>query len=123
MFGSAGHRDFYKRPMMGKISNEFADITILTAEDPRLESLKDINDQIEKGWNEGEHKTAQLFRFDDTSNNVECRRNAIQKAIDLAHEGDTIIITGKAHEKSLCFGQTEYPWSDIEETKRILSIS
>jgi len=123
VFGSAGHRDFYKRPMMGKVSNELADITILTAEDPRLESLKDINDQITQGWNEGKNKEAQLFRFDDDQDNVESRRNAIRKAFELAEEGDTIVITGKAHEKSLCFGQTEYPWNDIEETKKLLTIS
>jgi UDP-N-acetylmuramoyl-L-alanyl-D-glutamate--2,6-diaminopimelate ligase len=123
VFGVAGHRDFYKRPMMGKISNELADITILTAEDPRLESLKEINDQIESGWNEGNNKDAELIRFDDVSNNVANRRDAIKKGLELAKEGDTVVITGKAHEKSLCFGQTEYPWSDIEETQKLLSIS
>ncbi len=123
VFGCAGHRDFYKRPMMGKISNELADISILTAEDPRLEVLKDINDQIEKGWREGNNKGAQLIRFDDTTNNVESRRQAIKKAFELAQPEDVILITGKAHEKSLCFGQIEYPWNDIEEAKRLLSIS
>jgi UDP-N-acetylmuramoyl-L-alanyl-D-glutamate--2,6-diaminopimelate ligase len=120
VFGTAGHRDFYKRPVMGKISNELADITILTAEDPRLESLKDINDQIEKGYREGSNKDGILIRFDDVSNNVENRRDAIKKALELAQPDDTVIITGKAHEKSLCFGQIEYPWSDIEETKKLL---
>jgi UDP-N-acetylmuramoyl-L-alanyl-D-glutamate--2,6-diaminopimelate ligase len=123
VFGSAGHRDFYKRPMMGKISNELADITILTAEDPRLESLKDINDQIESGWKEGNNKNGELIRFDDMSSNVTNRRDAIKKGLELARSGDTIVITGKAHEKSLCFGQTEYPWNDIEETKKLLTTS
>jgi UDP-N-acetylmuramoyl-L-alanyl-D-glutamate--2,6-diaminopimelate ligase len=123
VFGSAGHRDFYKRPMMGKISNELADITILTAEDPRLESLQDINDQIESGWNEGKNQNGKLIRFDDVGNNVENRRDAIKKGLELAAEGDTVVITGKAHEKSLCFGQVEYPWNDIEETKKLLSNS
>ncbi len=123
VFGSAGHRDFYKRPMMGKVSNELADITILTAEDPRLESLKEINDQIETGWKEGKNKNSTLIRFDDVSNNVVNRRDAIKRALEIAQPDDIIIITGKAHEKSLCFGQTEYPWNDIEETKKLLAIS
>jgi len=123
IFGCAGHRDFYKRSMMGKISNELADITILTAEDPRLENLKEINDQIELGWHKGSNNEGKLIRFDDISNNVVNRRDAIKKGLELAKEGDTVIITGKAHEKSLCFGQTEYPWNDIEETKLLLSIS
>lgn len=123
VFGSAGHRDFYKRPMMGKISNELADITILTAEDPRLESLKDINDQIELGWNSGKNKDSKLIRFDDVSHNVKNRRDAIKKGLELANDGDIVIITGKAHERSLCFGQIEYPWNDIEETKKMLASS
>jgi UDP-N-acetylmuramoyl-L-alanyl-D-glutamate--2,6-diaminopimelate ligase len=121
VFGSAGQRDFYKRPIMGKISNENSDITILTAEDPRLESLAEINDQIESGWKEGNNKEGQLIRFDDISNNVAVRRDAIQKALDIARDGDLVIITGKAHEMSLCFSQTEYPWNDIDEVKKLLN--
>jgi len=120
VFGSAGRRDFYKRPEMGKISNELADITILTAEDPRLEDLKVINDQIEKGWREGKNQNGQLIRFDYMDRDVGVRRDAISKALELARNGDVVIITGKAHEKSLCFGQTEYPWNDIDEVKALL---
>lgn len=122
VFGTAGHRDFYKRPLMGKISNELADITILTAEDPRLESLKDINDQIEKGWREGSNSNGELIRYDDDQHNVEVRREAIKKGVELATEGDLVIITGKAHERSLCFGQVEYDWNDIDEVKKILNL-
>lgn len=119
VFGSAGHRDFYKRPMMGAMSNEYADITILTAEDSRLESLEEINDSIEKGWRDN-GKEGELIRFDYTDKDVEVRRDAIKKALEIALPGDMVIITGKAHETSLCFGQTEYPWNDIEETKTLL---
>lgn len=122
VFGSAGQRDFYKRPVMGKISNENCDITILTAEDPRLESLKDINDQIETGWKEGNNTKGTLIRFDDDQKNVKVREDAIQKALDIAKKEDVIIITGKAHEMSLCFGQEEYPWNDIEQVKKLLNI-
>ena len=120
VFGCAGRRDFYKRPEMGKISNELSDITILTAEDPRFENLKDINDQIEKGWNGGKNKNAKLFRFDNMDQNVQVRRDAIIKGLELVEDGDVVIITGKAHEESLCFGQIEYPWNDIEEVKNLL---
>jgi UDP-N-acetylmuramoyl-L-alanyl-D-glutamate--2,6-diaminopimelate ligase len=120
VFGCAGLRDTTKRYSMGKISNELADITILTAEDPRTESLKDINDEIERGWNDG-GKDGEIIRFDYDNQDVKVRREAIKKAINLAKKGDTVIITGKAHEQSLCFGNTEYDWSDIEETKKILN--
>jgi UDP-N-acetylmuramoyl-L-alanyl-D-glutamate--2,6-diaminopimelate ligase len=119
VFGCAGLRDTAKRYEMGKISNQFSDITILTAEDPRTENLEEINDEIERGWRDGGRR-GKLIRFDRADKNVEVRRDAIKKAIKLAKDGDTIIITGKAHEKSLCFGDTEYDWNDINEVQRLL---
>jgi UDP-N-acetylmuramoyl-L-alanyl-D-glutamate--2,6-diaminopimelate ligase len=120
VFGCAGLRDSSKRYSMGKISNQLADITVLTAEDPRTENLKDINDEIERGWRDGK-KEKKLFRFDNQEENVNVRRKAIKKALELAESGDTVIITGKAHEKSLCFGDIEYDWNDIVETKKLLT--
>jgi len=121
VFGSAGHRDQYKRPEMGKFSNQLADITILTAEDCRQESLEKINDAIEEGWRDGGNKESEIYRFDYTNRDVMVRRDAIKKALELAKEGDLVIITGKAHEKSLCFGQIEYPWDDIVEVRKLLT--
>lgn len=121
VFGCAGLRDTSKRYSMGKISNEIADISILTAEDPRTEKLKDINDEIESGWKDGGFNQKTLIRFDNDKINVNVRREAIKKALEIADSGDTVIITGKAHEKSLCFGDIEYPWNDIDETEKILN--
>lgn len=120
VFGCAGLRDATKRFDMGKVSNELADVSIITAEDPRTEELEEINDEIERGWNAGQGE-GELMRFDDDSINADVRRNAIKRALDIAKEGDTVIITGKAHEKSLCFDDTEYDWNDIEETKKLLN--
>lgn len=100
VFGSAGLRDVTKRPIMGKISDELADISILTAEDPRTESLNNIIDQINSGFKK--HKP---LRIPD-------RQEAINSAIKMANVDDIIILTGKAHEKSMCFGKKEYPWSE-----------
>ena len=52
--------------------------------------------------------------------NVEVRRDAIKKALSIAKEGDVVIIAGKAHEQSLCFGQVEYDWNDIDEVRGML---
>lgn len=121
VFGCAAKRDEYKRPVMGKYAKEYADITILTAEDCRTESLKEINNQIGKGWRSVNTKEERmLFRFDNDNENVKVRRRAIKKAISLAKDGDTILITGKGHEKSLCFGLKEYNWNEIEEVQRLL---
>ncbi len=121
VFGCASQRDDGKRLLMGKIAKKYADVTILTAEDPRQECLKAINDQIVYGWNEVVFSNNRsLIRFDDDREKVAIRRKAIQKALSLATGGDVVLITGKGHENSLCFGTREYSWSDIRETKGLL---
>lgn len=120
VFGCAGQRDALKRPRMGEAAAKYADITILTAEDPRTEELKEINNQIEAGYNSYISKCnlkgkKQLYRFDDISTNTENRRSAIAKAISIANEGDIIVCAGKGPEKSMCFGTTEYDWDEKAE--------
>ena len=50
------------------------------------------------------------------------RRKAIKKALSLAKDGDVVLVTGKGHEQSLCFGEEERPWNDIEEVNKILKV-
>ncbi len=105
-FGSAGLRDKEKRRMMAEIAAETADYAVLTAEDPRTESLDAILDEMAagaraKGGVEGET----FWRVPD-------RGEAIRKMISLARPGDVIMACGKGHEQSMCFGETEYPWDD-----------
>ena len=114
VFGCAGLRDAAKRPMMGEIAGRLADRVVITAEDPRTESLDDIMAQIalgceEVGGREGEH----YWRIGD-------RGEAIEFAIKMAQPGDLVIVTGKGHERSMCFGTTEYPWSDHEVVREAL---
>lgn len=105
VFGCAGLRDHSKRPLMGRIAVKYADKVIITAEDPRTESLDDIyKDIIGSLSNE---QCVMSIRVDD-------RQQAIQKAVSMAKKGDIVVVTGKGHEKSMCFGKTEYPWSDRE---------
>jgi len=106
IFGSAGLRDREKRRMMAEVSARMADITILTAEDPRTESLDDILGEMagaaaEQGGVEGEN----FFRVPD-------RGEAIRIAINMAQPGDLVLALGKGHEQSMCFGVTEYRWDD-----------
>lgn len=114
VFGCAGLRDRAKRPMMGEIAGQLADRVIITAEDPRTEDLKAIMDQIAQGCKEaGREEDTDFWRIGD-------RGEAIQFAIDRAEPGDLVIITGKGHEKSMCFRTTEYPWSDHEAVQAAL---
>ena len=113
-FGCAGLRDVGKRPMMGEIAAQLADFTVITAEDPRTEPLNGIIEQIAVGCeNEGAREGERYWRVGD-------RREAIHFAIQHAHPGDLILVTGKGHERSMCFGTTEYPWSDQEVLREAL---
>jgi len=114
VFGSAGLRDRAKRPMMGQIAGQLADIVIITAEDPRTEDLNTIMEEIARGCKKaGREEGTDFWRISD-------RGEAIQFAINRAEPGDLVIITGKGHEKSMCFGTTEYPWSDHEAVREAL---
>jgi len=101
VFGSAGHRDHSKRPLMGAASEKYATQTILTEEDYRTENIDHINNEIQSGMSD----TANVTRIND-------RKEAITAALKEANKGDVVIITGKGHEQSLCRGTTEYPWDD-----------
>ena len=48
------------------------------------------------------------------------RGEAIQFAVDMAEAGDLVLVAGKGHEKSMCFGTTEHPWSDREVVEKAL---
>ena len=114
VFGCAGLRDRAKRPMMGEIAGQLADRVIITAEDPRTEDLNAIMEEIARGCKKaGREEGTDFWRIGD-------RGEAIQFAIDRAEPGDLVIITGKGHEKSICFGTTEYPWSDHEAVSEAL---
>jgi UDP-N-acetylmuramoyl-L-alanyl-D-glutamate--2,6-diaminopimelate ligase len=115
VFGSAGLRDRQKRRMMAETSAQLADLTILTAEDPRTESLDDILHEMAAGAeakNGVEGKT--FWRVPD-------RGEAIRLAVGLARPGDVVITCGKGHEQSMCFGETEYPWDDRIAMRAALS--
>lgn len=106
VFGSAGLRDVDKRRTMAETAADLADLTVLTAEDPRTESLADILDMMAagcrvKGGIEGE-----------TFVRVPDRGQAIYYACQLAGSGDLVMACGKGHEQSMCFGTTEHPWDD-----------
>lgn len=104
VFGSAGERDHAKRPFMGEISSKYADILFLTSEDPRTENANKIIDEIASGI---EKKDAKVFKLVD-------RKDAINAAIEMAGKGDLVVITGKAHEKSMTYGKKETEWDEYK---------
>ena len=117
VFGSAGERDRTKRPEMGKISSMFSDILLITAEDPRSENIDKINADILSGVRDRDQKLS-----DGAVILIEDRQQAINKAVELAKQNDMVIITGKAHEKSMNYGKGEVPWDDYKAVKKALSL-
>ena len=115
IFGSAGLRDKEKRRMMAETSAELADLTVLTAEDPRTESLDGILEEMvagarSRGGREGET----FWRVPD-------RGAAIKFGLQLAHPGDIVLACGKGHEQSMCFGKLEHLWDDRIAMRSALS--
>jgi UDP-N-acetylmuramoyl-L-alanyl-D-glutamate--2,6-diaminopimelate ligase len=114
VFGCAGLRDRVKRPTMGEIAGRLADRIYLTAEDPRTENLDDIIEAIAEGCRKvGRREGVDYWKIPD-------RGEAIERAILEAEPGDVVLVTGKGHERSMCFGETELPWSDHEAIRRAL---
>ena len=115
IYGSAGLRDREKRRMMPVVSVEKADITILTAEDPRTEPLDDIlREMSDEALLNGATKGEDLFIEPD-------RANAIRLGLSLARPGDIVMSCGKGHEQSMCFDTTEYAWDDRTAMRAALS--
>ena len=91
VFGSDGDRDRGKRPIMGRIAAELADVLLVTDENPRSEDPATIRTAILDG--------ARAARPDGRDiHEVVPRSHAVRVALELAGEGDTVIVTGKGHE-------------------------
>ncbi len=114
VFGSAGLRDREKRWMMGEVAGELADLIVLTAEDPRTESLEDILAEMAEGVRQhGRVEGVDFWCVPD-------RGAALLHAVQMAQPNDIVLACGKGHEQSMCFGAVEYPWDDREALRRAL---
>src|SRR4051794_32087603 len=107
VFGCGGDRDRGKRPIMGRIASELADVAIVTSDNPRTEDPQAIIDEILEGV------TGEVEVEPD-------RTTAIERAISLAAEGDVVLIAGKGHEQGQEFADRTIPFDDREVARDAL---
>jgi UDP-N-acetylmuramoyl-L-alanyl-D-glutamate--2,6-diaminopimelate ligase len=107
VFGCGGDRDRGKRPEMGRIAAELADVPIVTSDNPRSEDPLAIIDAIIAGMSPEPEVEPD-------------RRAAIAKAVGLAREGDVVVIAGKGHEQGQEFADRKLPFDDREVAREAL---
>jgi UDP-N-acetylmuramoyl-L-alanyl-D-glutamate--2,6-diaminopimelate ligase len=100
LFGCGGDRDRGKRPIMGRLAAELADLPVVTSDNPRTEDPELILDDIERGMG-----SAPRMRIAD-------RRQAIMAALETARPGDTVLLAGKGHETYQVIGTTKLPFDE-----------
>ena len=107
VFGCGGNRDRGKRPIMGGIASELADVAIVTSDNPRSEDPLAIIDEILAG----------------VKGDVEVepdRAVAIERALADAEDGDVVVIAGKGHEQGQEFADRTIPFDDREVARDVL---
>ena len=109
VFGCGGDRDKGKRPLMGEIAQRLADWAIVTSDNPRTEDPDAIIDDIEAGMAGGSHER------------VTDRLEAIRTALNVAKDGDIVLLAGKGHETYQIRGTTSYPFDEKEIVRTLIS--
>jgi UDP-N-acetylmuramoyl-L-alanyl-D-glutamate--2,6-diaminopimelate ligase len=110
-FGAPGDRDPSKRPLMGEAVARGADEFVITADDPRQESVEEISAAVAAGAVAAGRTEGEDFR------RVPDRREAIRDIVGRAHPGDTVLLAGKGHEDRLLLGDQALPWDEAAEAR------
>jgi UDP-N-acetylmuramyl-tripeptide synthetase len=104
VFGSCGDRDRGKRPIMGEVVSKYADIVVLTNDEPYHENPQQIIEEIASGI-KNKIENESLWKIAD-------RREAIAKALFIAKTGDIVCVTGMGNFESMVVGDKKIPWND-----------
>jgi len=107
VFGCGGNRDMQKRKIMGEISGEIADFSIITTDNPRFEIAQNIANDIAVGFKNENY----LIELD--------RATAINRAVSMASIGDVVVIAGKGAENYIEENGVKIPYSDFAEIEKI----
>ena len=107
-----GERDRFKRPLMGKIADQYADIIVLADEDPGDEERFQIIQEIKDGMKR--HDGDNLFIIPD-------REKAIQFLTEIARPDDFVLLAGKGHETVMSVPGGKIPWSEKAVLEKYLN--
>ncbi|TMG52369.1 MAG: UDP-N-acetylmuramoyl-L-alanyl-D-glutamate--2,6-diaminopimelate ligase [Chloroflexi bacterium] len=114
VFGSAGERDRAKRPALAEVAAKYADLFVITQEDPRLEEPAKILEEIEAGAiGAGKRRGSDYLVIED-------RREAVGEAIRRASGEDTVLLAGKGHEGSIIVGEEKRPYDEATTAREAL---
>jgi UDP-N-acetylmuramoyl-L-alanyl-D-glutamate--2,6-diaminopimelate ligase len=108
VFGCGGNRDRGKRPMMGRVAERFSDHCIVTSDNPRNENPQHIIAEVVSGMTAGNHEI------------IVDRAAAIERAIAMARQSDTVLVAGKGHEDYQEIDGVKHPFSDVIVAQRVL---
>jgi murE/murF fusion protein len=121
LFGCGGDRDRGKRPLMGAMAAKYADVVIVTSDNPRTEDAEAIIDEILPGLAGSDKRKLPVSQLltEPTLNQgfavIQSRRDAIAAVCSLATAGDTILIAGKGHENYQIIGRERTFFDDCLE--------
>lgn len=124
LFGAGGDRDRGKRPEMGRVAAQAADLCVLTSDNPRSEDPRRIVEEVERGA-----RQAGAGRIDPSelagAGRGYCilidRKEAIETAIRAAGAGDTVLLAGKGHEHYQIVGAERMHFDDREEARAAIA--
>lgn len=111
VFGCGGDRDAGKRPLMGRVSGELADLPVATSDNPRSEDPLAILGAVEEGLKASGNRGYRI---------VPDRREAIRQALAAAGPGWAVLVAGKGHEREQIIGDRKLPFSDFDEIEKAL---
>jgi UDP-N-acetylmuramoyl-L-alanyl-D-glutamate--2,6-diaminopimelate ligase len=110
VFGCGGDRDRGKRAMMGLVAEKYADYCIITSDNPRSEDPQRIIAEVASGMTANDHEV------------IVSRAAAIERAIGMAQQCDTVLVAGKGHEDYQEVNGVKYPFSDAEVAQQALQV-
>ncbi len=111
VFGCGGDRDRTKRPLMGAVASRLSDTVIVTSDNPRSEPPEAIIEEVRRGMLPG--RGGEVFAIVD-------RREAIARALEMAHPGAAVVIAGKGHETSQTLRDRTVPFDDRQVVRDLL---